>query len=319
MIFLAMLSCVDPKSPLTEGEENDVPADFSPHTGTPNDTAMVQDTAEQGDTSTPQDTDLTPTDGIEVCYLGPQRDHQVCFQTVEWSTDWGSDYQYPDPYQGSEQYAAPIRFLDLQSLSEDQSLAPNFVLGEVMQLFKGRYALFMPHVIEKIQVIRENIGGPLFINSGYRNVTYNASVGGVEHSRHIYGDAVDIDSSVASLEDLQAGCIAQGATFTSVYESHVHCDWRAHELEEAFFDSTIEKRRVSIPHVDASIINTSIGFTAPAIGFDEGEPLRRWYSYNRQGDLLETWVGPIFQPTSAASLIKVTVGGLVERELHMPQ
>ena len=317
MLSLLMFSCVDPKSPLTEGEENDSPTAIESSDDTSEDVDPLQDTANPDDSSDPQDTGEPQENEIEVCYLGPNQDHQVCFNTIEWSADLGSDYLYPEPYQGSDQYAAPIRFLDLQSLSEDSALAPNFVLGEVMQLFKGRYALFMPHVIEKLQRIREDIDGPLFINSGYRNVTYNASVGGVEHSRHIYGDAVDIDSSVASLEELQASCIARGATFTSVYESHVHCDWRAHELEPSFYDSVLEKRPHPIPHPEASIVSTPDGFTAPATGFDEGEPMRRWHSYDRGGQYLETHVGSSFVPSTQSARITVDIGGIIERELRL--
>ena len=176
----------------------------------------------------------------------------------------------------------------------------------------------MPHVIEKLQIIREEIGAPLFINSGYRNVTYNASVGGAEHSRHIYGDAVDMDSASATLEELQAICIEQGAAFTSVYESHVHCDWRTHELEPAFYDAALEKQRLSSPHLDAHIVNTNAGLIAPASGFDEGEPLRRWHSYDLSGNKLETHVGSHFVPVVQAVRVTVEVGGILSRELTLP-
>lgn len=38
---------------------------------------------------------------------------------------------------------------------------------------------------------REEVGFPVYINSGVRCKTHNAAVGGEDNSRHLYGDAVD--------------------------------------------------------------------------------------------------------------------------------
>jgi hypothetical protein len=280
---------------------------------------LQQDTSEidNSDSGQSQDTAevLPPIDNDnEVCYLGPHRDNTVCFQTIEWSNNWGEGYLYPEPYQGSDQYIAPTYFLDLEQLSEEIQIAPNFILSEVMQLYKGRYALFMPHVVDKLQQMRDSIGGPLFINSGYRNVTYNASVGGAEHSRHIYGDAIDIDSDSASLLELQQQCEALGASFTSVYESHVHCDWRNHQLEPAFYESNQDKQLDVLSAYDANIISTKNGWIAPAFGFTEGEPMRIWQSFDQAGLLLDTQIGYSFQTQPTATSIRVTIGGLIVRE-----
>lgn len=282
------------------------------------DTAMLDDTIQDTitDTSTMNDTAEGPIDTtteIEVCYLGPDRDNSICFPTIEWSSSWGEEYTYPEPYQGSLQYSSPLRYLDLEQLSDEAQIAPNFLLGEVMQLYKGRYALFMPHVIEKLQSLRDSIGGPLFINSGYRNVTYNASVGGVAHSRHIYGDAVDIDSSAASLEELQQQCESLGASFTSLYESHVHCDWREDILEPAFYGSVSEQKNRFTELFESTIEFSNGCWTAPAQGFTEGEPLRVWRSYDNQGKLLNNFTGRCFQTDNRAARIEVDIGGVLVR------
>jgi len=43
-----------------------------------------------------------------------------------------------------------------------------------------------------LQVIRDEIGKPIKINSGYRSPEHNKSVGGVKNSMHVKGKAADI-------------------------------------------------------------------------------------------------------------------------------
>ena len=43
-----------------------------------------------------------------------------------------------------------------------------------------------------LQPLRDKLGMPIIINSGYRNPAYNASVGGVKNSQHLTGCAADI-------------------------------------------------------------------------------------------------------------------------------
>ena len=47
-------------------------------------------------------------------------------------------------------------------------------------------------LVETLQVIREDAGVPLIINSGVRCVKHNKKVGGVPNSQHTLGKAADI-------------------------------------------------------------------------------------------------------------------------------
>lgn len=47
-----------------------------------------------------------------------------------------------------------------------------------------------------LEEIRNYSGGPLHINSGYRDPAYNASIGGAENSQHIHFRAADVRSDV---------------------------------------------------------------------------------------------------------------------------
>ena len=46
--------------------------------------------------------------------------------------------------------------------------------------------------IHVLQPLRDKVGAPVYINSGYRSKKLNAKVGGVPNSRHLLGKAADI-------------------------------------------------------------------------------------------------------------------------------
>ena len=209
-----------------EGEMEDDP-------GVGTDTA----TPPQDDTAAPPLVDDTGDPmGETVCYPGAATDYTACFRVVDASDSMGADYEYPAPYADNPQYSRPTRFVDLRLADHSQAMAPNFQLDEFMNVVKGPFGLFQVHAIESLQAVREASGGSITVNSGYRNVAYNAGVGGAEYSRHMYGDAADIRSSVLSLTALAELCEDFGAGFTKLYETHVHCDWRDDPLDPVFFD-----------------------------------------------------------------------------------
>ena len=45
---------------------------------------------------------------------------------------------------------------------------------------------------EQLQILRDYIGKPIKINSGYRSPEYNHKIGGAKHSQHKLGNAADI-------------------------------------------------------------------------------------------------------------------------------
>lgn len=101
---------------------------------------------------------------------------------------------------------------------------------------------------------RELIGLAQTVNSGYRNPSHNASVGGAAQSRHMYGDAVDLRNVARTeAEYWDKACKARkdyNATFISNCDQSqpdaradyvepltgpcgygcVHADWRSHDL-----------------------------------------------------------------------------------------
>jgi hypothetical protein len=279
------------------------------------DTDVDSDTDTDTDTDSDTDADSdTDTDAdVFACYLGPDRDHSVCVRTIPYEASFGSDYDYPAPYGGSPQYDAPERYVDLDVASSTLKVGPNFELGEYMSATKGQWGVMQVGVIDHLQAIRDAIGGPLTITSGYRNPAYNAGVGGVEYSRHQYGDSADLDASGWTVEDLGTVCEDEAADYVGLYEDgHTHCDWRNDPLDPAFWPShTRRGGDVEVPVPTAELRHDGLAWTAPADGFDEGEPFRRWTAWDADGNAIVSVSGREFVPPDGAVAIDVVVGGQV--------
>lgn len=84
-----------------------------------------------------------------------------------------------------------------------------------------------------LQVLRETVGRPVKITSGWREKSHNAKIkGAAKNSQHIYGRAADIKVSgftpkqIANIIEklIKAGKMKQGGL--GVYSSWVHYDTR---------------------------------------------------------------------------------------------
>lgn len=85
---------------------------------------------------------------------------------------------------------------------------------------------------EQLQTLREILGEPIHINSGYRTASYNASVGGKPLSQHLLAKAADItvkSKSPKQLSEYIEKLIGQGKLKfggMGVYPGFVHVDIR---------------------------------------------------------------------------------------------
>ena len=87
-------------------------------------------------------------------------------------------------------------FIDLPRAPVWENVSANFRLSEYTthsQQRGGTRAYVDPQMAFHVQEIRSGLGRPILINSAYRTPEHNEAVGGPSFSRHIYGDAVDID------------------------------------------------------------------------------------------------------------------------------
>ena len=80
-------------------------------------------------------------------------------------------------------------------------LSKNFTLAEMVATSHGKLqdtpTLEVIQNLQRLcvhvlQPLRDKVGAPVYINSGYRSKRLNARVGGVPNSRHLLGKAADI-------------------------------------------------------------------------------------------------------------------------------
>ncbi|MEM6292577.1 MAG: D-Ala-D-Ala carboxypeptidase family metallohydrolase [Myxococcota bacterium] len=252
--------------------------------------------------------DVAPT---EVCYPGADGSYNTCFDLLYVQPD---GYDYPPALNGDPNYRQPIAYIDLEAIDPDTMIAPNFRLEEVAEAFKGRYGLVQPHAIESLQQLRDDVGA-ITVNSAYRPPEYNASVGGATHSRHMYGDGFDLDPVNVGLSTLEAACQNRGGMLVE-YNTHVHCDFRFDDVSEEFFGAAGAPEAPTDLGFSATLQHEGAGvYTAPAEGFDEGEPLRRWSAYDADGELLDSAFGPVYVAPVEAARVRVVVGAQVERNV----
>lgn len=85
---------------------------------------------------------------------------------------------------------------------------------------------------DNLQVLRDDIGEPIHVNSGYRTPRYNARIGGAPKSKHLKAQAGDITAKsftpkqlAARIEKLiKAGKMKQGGL--GIYPGFTHYDVR---------------------------------------------------------------------------------------------
>lgn len=68
----------------------------------------------------------------------------------------------------------------------------------------GRLVPNCKALAQRLQIIRDHIGKPIKILSGYRTPAYNASVGGAEHSQHKEAKAAGITVDGMTPRELHA-------------------------------------------------------------------------------------------------------------------
>lgn len=103
---------------------------------------------------------------------------------------------------------------------------PNFTPKEIACKGDGLIIVDCPSM-DALQTLRNVIGKPLIINSGYRSIEYNRKVGGAPNSQHLKGKAFDIRiTPQVSREDIKNHAKAAGFKGIGDYDSFVHVDTR---------------------------------------------------------------------------------------------
>lgn len=85
-------------------------------------------------------------------------------------------------------------------------------------------------LVRFLDKFRDKVGLPVYINSGIRCKTHNASVGGASSSRHLCGDAADIrcpGKTPKELYDLACEMLPNGGV--GIYTWGIHVDTRGYK------------------------------------------------------------------------------------------
>ncbi len=91
------------------------------------------------------------------------------------------------------------------------------------------YAIMQEPFMERVILLREDLGVPLIANSGYRSRDHNRKIGGRRHSAHLYGVAIDVKCLDAAFKhELVAKALEYGMTGIGVYPRFVHMDRITH-------------------------------------------------------------------------------------------
>lgn len=105
-------------------------------------------------------------------------------------------------------------------------VAPNFLLREFECKDGSRQVVLHRELLERLQALRDTLGLPVIINSGYRNPTHNTAVGGTPDSYHVRGMAADIRVPGMSTGALAGAARQAGLRGVIPYHTFVHVDVR---------------------------------------------------------------------------------------------
>ncbi|SET58474.1 Peptidase M15 [Natronincola peptidivorans] len=105
-------------------------------------------------------------------------------------------------------------------------IAKNFQLWE-FQCRGGTQLVKLDHrLLKKLQQLRDRVGGPVNLTSGYRTLEHNRQVGGSPNSQHMLGRAADIKVPGYSPEAIGQMAEELGFTGIGIYPTFTHVDVR---------------------------------------------------------------------------------------------
>ena len=83
-------------------------------------------------------------------------------------------------------------------------------------------------LIAKLDELRELVGAPLYVNSGYRCAKRNKDIGGSKDSQHLYGKAADIRTNAKGMTPKKLAQLAEKVGFDGIgiYTWGIHVDVR---------------------------------------------------------------------------------------------
>lgn len=109
----------------------------------------------------------------------------------------------------------------------DIQISENFRLSE-FESPDTKEVMVDPELVKKLQMLRDYLGVPVNVTSGYRTPEHNKKVGGVERSQHKYGKAADIWARGKSHEEVSQAAEKIGFDGVGRYDGFTHVDVRGY-------------------------------------------------------------------------------------------
>lgn len=105
-------------------------------------------------------------------------------------------------------------------------VSKNFKLKEFQCKDGNHQVMLDSQLLKKLQELRDRIGKPIIINSGYRTKEYNKLIGGSPNSQHLLGRAADI--SMTNMNPREVARVAEEIGFggIGIYRDFLHVDVR---------------------------------------------------------------------------------------------
>lgn len=110
-------------------------------------------------------------------------------------------------------------------------ISNNFKLKEFQCKDGSQLVKIDSELLHKLQKLRDSMGKPVIINSGYRTPEYNKTVGGAKKSYHMQGKAVDIRINGLKPEEIAKIAEKTGFTGIGIYKSFTHLDIRPNKTK----------------------------------------------------------------------------------------
>ena len=145
------------------------------------------------------------------------------------------------------------------------NLTPNFKVREFACKDGTDKILIDLELLALLQLIRDTMGTPITINSGYRTAKHNKRVGGASNSYHLYGRAFDCDSE----NNNKFGYLANGLGIKGIihYDTFTHIDTRTAIYHANYGSTRFDFETIKIPYPDQLVFRGMIHYLVGVIQF----------------------------------------------------
>lgn len=136
-------------------------------------------------------------------------------------------HDYPDRFSDPLNTGNPL--LDTSGVHREKNLTRDFTVDEYAQSGGNEFqrCRIDPSLMDLLQQIRDDVGAPVIITSGYRPPPYNEEVEGAENSQHMGGRAADIRTADMTGRELAEVALQNKCDIgLGVGRAYIHVDVR---------------------------------------------------------------------------------------------